>query len=121
MSNIYQRIHAHLKTQHMSRRQLAIAAGIPESTLACAFTRGTRLKPEMIQRIASVLNVDWIALAGYESTRSSDPYCNPSLIAALNDLRSSIDNVLEVIKDMHCENEEIPTPVRSRNGDRTES
>lgn len=116
MLTTHQRIDALLKTRHMSRRQLAIKAGIPEGTLAGSFARGTQLKLEVIQRIAAVLNVDWIALAGYGPARKADAHADPFLEAALNDLRTSIDRVLSVIADAKCMNEEIPTPDISRNG-----
>ena len=57
------RIDAILKEKKMSRRQLAIAAGIPESTLAASFSRRSeKFSPKYLLRIAQVLGVSIIDL-----------------------------------------------------------
>lgn len=56
--DIYDNIDRLLKERHMSRRQLAIAAGIPEASLASAFNRRSKNFPsERLKKIATVLNV----------------------------------------------------------------
>lgn len=57
--NIYDKIDAILKLKGMSRRQLAIAAGIPESTFAAAFARKTKtFTIGNLTRICAVLDVE---------------------------------------------------------------
>lgn len=55
--DVYDRIDAVLKEKHMSRRQLAIAAGIPESSLAAGFSRRSKMPPETLEKICGVLRV----------------------------------------------------------------
>ena len=56
--DMYRKIDEILKQKNMSRRQLAIAAEIPESTLAAAFARkSARFSPVYLYRIAKVLGV----------------------------------------------------------------
>jgi len=58
--DFYDRLDTVLKAKKMSRRQLAIAAGIPESTMSVAFMRRTkRFSGDNILRIAEVLDVPW--------------------------------------------------------------
>lgn len=76
--DVYDKIDEVLKKKHMSRRKLAIEAGIPESSLAASFARRSRMSPENLQRISKVLdisplelNVDYRVLydAIYDSTK----------------------------------------------------
>lgn len=59
-----ERIDAILKSRGMSRRQVAIAAKIPPSTLQSAMERGKNISVDMLQRIASALNVPVSELLG---------------------------------------------------------
>ena len=55
---IYDNIDKLLKERGMSRRQLAIKAGIGEGTISTAFTRrSTMFHPRNLQKIADVLDV----------------------------------------------------------------
>lgn len=55
--NIYDRIDEILKEKRMSRRQLAQLAGIPESSLAAAFARKSKMSMERLAKIAHALHV----------------------------------------------------------------
>lgn len=55
--DVYDRIDMILKERRMSRRQLAIAAGIPESSFAAAFSRRSKMVLENLEKIARVLEV----------------------------------------------------------------
>ena len=46
-----------LKKKHMSRRQLAIEAGIPPSTLQSALSRNKEISLDMLEKVAQALNV----------------------------------------------------------------
>lgn len=52
-----QRLDAILKSRGMSRRQAAIAAKIPPSTLQSAMERGKNISVDMLQSIANALEV----------------------------------------------------------------
>ena len=55
---IYDNIDRILKEQHMTRRQLAIKAGMKESTMSAAFARrSTTFHPVNLKKIADVLGV----------------------------------------------------------------
>lgn len=74
--DIYDRIDAILQERHMSRRQLAIAAGISENTISGAFRRRSGLKVETIQKIAAVLNVNTLDLIGDAARiEHTTPFC----------------------------------------------
>lgn len=70
-----ERIDSLLKARNMSRRQLAISADIPPSTLQSALERNRSFSFEMLQRIAKALDVtindivagDWGSLAHTQS------------------------------------------------------
>ena len=73
--SLYKRIDAILQDRGMSRRQLAIAAGIPPSTLQSALTREKSMTTEMIQQIAAALEVTVPFLIGYRvEDSSSNPF-----------------------------------------------
>ncbi len=72
--SLYKRIDDVLKERGMSRRQFAIASGIPPSTLQSALTRGKNIPTEMVQRIAAALEVTVAFLIGYEM---EDTAANP--------------------------------------------
>ncbi len=55
---IYDRIEQQLKSRNMSRRKLAMLAGIPPATLNTALARKAGLSPENIVKIAQALDVD---------------------------------------------------------------
>lgn len=58
--NIYDKIDLFLKAKGMSRRQLALASGIPESTFAAAFARKTKsFAVGNLVRICGILDVDF--------------------------------------------------------------
>lgn len=58
--DIYSRIDDELEKRKMSRRQLAAAAGIPESTISMAFKRrSAAFSASNIVKIANALNMTW--------------------------------------------------------------
>lgn len=57
-----ERISAILKERGISRRKLAIEAGIPPSSFQSAMERGENFSIKMLMKIAVVLNVDWLEL-----------------------------------------------------------
>lgn len=63
---ITERIDSIIQARKMSRRQLAIKAGIPPSSLQSAMERGKSLSFEMIEKIATALNVSIGDLLGIE-------------------------------------------------------
>lgn len=65
--DMYERIDHELRKLGLSRRQLALKAEIPESTLSTAFMRKTKkLSIEYVQRIAQIIGVPWHELMGLE-------------------------------------------------------
>ena len=52
-----QRLDAILKSRGMSRRQAAIAAKIPPSTLQSAMERGKNISVDMLQQLAAALDI----------------------------------------------------------------
>lgn len=55
--NVYERIDAFLESLGISRRQLAIKACIPPSTLQTALSREKGLSPNIVQKIADTLEI----------------------------------------------------------------
>lgn len=85
-----ERIDTLLNSRGMSRRQLAIAAGIPPSSLQAAMARGRNLTVEVLLSVAKTLDVSPSYLLGEESELLS-----PSLQHAFLDvLRERIDGQL---------------------------
>lgn len=117
--DIYDRIDKELETRHMSRRQLAIAAGIPESTISTAFFRRTKkLSMENIQKIAAVLNIPWHVLMGLENMgggvfgHEADPKSEISIKVrerlfgnqkAISAIRKKINQSLDELNLLGCE------------------
>lgn len=61
-----------LKERHMSRRQLAIKAGIPPSSLQSAMERNKNISFEMLHKIANTLQVDFISLVYDEEAEEKE-------------------------------------------------
>lgn len=57
--DIYARIDDELKKRKMSRRLLAMAADMPQSTIAHSFVRHSKPSPANIIKIANALNMTW--------------------------------------------------------------
>lgn len=75
MSDIYDRIDELLKKRGWSRRQLAVAAEIPPSTLQSAFDRKTKnLSSDYVSRIAVVLDVNMDDLVDDELKEQARAY-----------------------------------------------
>ena len=53
--NAFERIDRWLNENHMSRRQLAIKAGIPPSTFQSAMERRNKMSDRMLQAIAPIM------------------------------------------------------------------
>lgn len=62
----FDRLDAILKDRKISRRKLALAVGIPESTMSMAFMRRSGLSAEQTIRIANYLGIDYFYLAGLD-------------------------------------------------------
>jgi transcriptional regulator with XRE-family HTH domain len=63
--DIYDRIEAALKDKKMTRRQLALRAGLPPSTLNSALNRKSKnISNDMLQKIANTLELDVEYLLG---------------------------------------------------------
>lgn len=73
---VYDKIDEILKMKHMSRRKMAHAAGIPESTISSLFIRRPdRFPLEYALKIANVLQVNWAELLGvypYDDTSKEE-------------------------------------------------
>lgn len=69
---ITERIDSILSDKKMSRRKLAISAGIPPSTLQSAMERGTNISSDMLGKIAKVLNVSILDLYDVAPERKSE-------------------------------------------------
>lgn len=66
--DFYENLDRILAEKHMSRRQMALQAGISESTISAAFRRRTaKFSAENIIKIASTLNVPIDQLIGKEA------------------------------------------------------
>ena len=64
--DVYEKIDSILEKKNISRRKLAILAGIPPTTLQSAFSRKTtNLSLESIEKIAKVLEVSPFELIGW--------------------------------------------------------
>lgn len=69
--DFYENLDRILAEKHMSRRQMALQAGISESTISAAFRRRTaKFSAENIIKIASTLNVPLDRLIGKEAAAS---------------------------------------------------
>lgn len=66
------RIDAVLKAKGMSRRQLAIDANIPTSSLQAAMARGRNMTIEMLMAVAGTLNVSTDYLLGFSDETTPD-------------------------------------------------
>ncbi len=86
--SITERIDALLTERGMSRRQLAVAAGIPTSSFQAAMARGRNMTVEVLQAVAKALDVSPAYLLGQESVSLS-----PSLQQAF------LDTMLERISE----------------------
>ena len=85
---ITERIDTLLAERGMSRRQLAVAAGIPTSSFQAAMARGRNMTVEVLQAVAKALDVSPAYLLGQESVSLS-----PSLQQAF------LDTMLERISE----------------------
>lgn len=85
---ITERIDTLLAERGMSRRQLAVAAGIPTSSFQAAMARGRNMTVEVLQAVAKALDVSPAYLLGQESVSLS-----PSLQQAF------LDTLLERISE----------------------
>ena len=63
---VVERIDSIIQARKLSRRKLAIKAGIPPSSLQSAMERGRNISFEMIEKIAAALNVSTGDLLGIE-------------------------------------------------------
>lgn len=62
MTTTSELIDAILKERGLSRRKLAIKAGIPPSSFQSAMERGENFSFKMLMKIAAALNVEWLEL-----------------------------------------------------------
>lgn len=83
-----------LQSRGMSRRQLAIAAKIPPSSLQSAMTRGKSMTIEMLYAIADALEVDPFTLMDFDA--ASD-----RLFARINgDLHKRLLLAFDILNDL---------------------
>lgn len=62
----FDRLDSILKQKGISRRKLALALGIPESTMSSAFMRRSGLSSDVVIKIAQYLGVDYYVLQGWD-------------------------------------------------------
>lgn len=70
---VTERIDTVLKEKGMSRRQLAIDANIPTSSLQAAMARGRNMTIEMLMAVAGTLNISTDYLLGLSDETTPDP------------------------------------------------
>lgn len=85
-----ERIDALLAARGMSRRQLAVAAGIPTSSFQSAMARGRNLTVEVLQAVAKALDVSPAYLLG----QKAEPISPELQRAFLSSLQERIENRL---------------------------
>ncbi len=83
-----ERIDALLAARGMSRRQLAVAAGIPTSSFQSAMARGRNLTVEVLQAVAKALDVSPAYLLGQEAEPIS-PKLQRAFLSALQERMES--------------------------------
>ena len=77
-----------IKERGISRRKLAISAGISPPSLQSAFARNTKMSLDMLIPIAKVLNLDWkeiVKCGGYNDSISDFFRKNPDKILVFDD------------------------------------
>lgn len=75
--SVADRVDSILQERGLSRRQLAIKAGIPPSSLQSAMERGHNITLDMLQKIASALGVSVAVLLDVKPARAVDPNKTP--------------------------------------------
>ena len=81
----FDRLNRLLKERGISRRKLALAVGIPESTMSPAFMRRSGLSSADVIKIANYLGVDPAYLEGFDfdaAMRGLDEYVELAISAA---------------------------------------
>ena len=81
----FDRLNRLLKERGISRRKLALAVGIPESTMSTAFMRRSGLSSADVIKIANYLGVDPAYLEGFDfdaAMRGLDEYVELAISAA---------------------------------------
>lgn len=84
-----------LKKRGMSRRQLALAAGIPPSSLQAAMARGKNMTIEMVQAIAATLNVSVSSLLGETNAHMMEGVQKTFITRLLDVLSTEESNIVE--------------------------
>ena len=88
--DVYDRIDKVLEKKHISRRKLALLAGVPPTTLQSAFSRKTeKLSFDTIKKIADALGVPVADLAGWSAFDDQYPHLADEV--KLLDLAKKID------------------------------
>lgn len=96
-----------------SVNQLAIAAEIPQSTIAAAVAGRRVPKPETVERIASALGVDVRVVSGWVGQRRTEraPYKPPQEADLLTDRqRRAVDEIIRaIVAERASSNDNQPT------------
>lgn len=95
MNSVTEQIDTILRNRGMSRRQLAVAANIPASSLQAAMARGRNMTVEMLQSIAAVLNMPVSSFFSQEQYESEfvDNELSSFIEKSLDKLRGAAESV----------------------------
>ena len=96
----FDRLDAILKERHISRRKLALAVGIPESTMSTAFMRRSGLTSDMVKRIANYLGVTFDHLQGWdlEYDENNVPYLSKNGVMVDLPIDPNMPNYREIVE-----------------------
>lgn len=106
--DMYDRIDELLKEKNISRRKLAIMAGVPPTTLQSAFSRKTvNLSHDTIKKIADALGVPVADLAGWSYPYNVDQEALNEMMQRLmesvkiiiEEISRMMDNLLDALND----------------------
>lgn len=95
---VTERIDSIIQGRGLSRRQLALAAGIPPSSLQSAMARGKNMTLEMLQAIADALGVQVVDLLDWDAAKSRLYSAGLSVDDVANELAISVDRLCDVIE-----------------------
>lgn len=102
---VVERIDAIIQSRKISRRQLAIKAGIPPSSLQSAMERGKNISFEMIEKIAMVLGVKIDELLGISEDKETEEIqeiteANKQKKSPSNEIKDDRSEFIEILKQL---------------------
>lgn len=101
MNDMYDRIDALLEQRGMSRRQMAIAAGVNVNSVATAFARRTKnVSLDMVRRIADVLGVSLLELIGTPEELNAASTVTPAVTAKLTKVSGLLEELQKEIRSI---------------------